>query len=95
MGERGRLARKVSDGCPARRVTLRARRPRSPALTSFPHHRGVPAQKFRRAHSAFALELYFIEGKCVFASGDNQLFIALQNFAWLAAEIDNGCGKYF
>ncbi len=55
----------------------------------------MPTQKFGRAHSPLAFQLYFAEGKSAFTCGDNQLLFAAQNLSRLTAEIDDRCGKYF
>src|SRR4029453_2691036 len=49
----------------------------------------VPTQKFSDAHSPFSFKLHFGERKCVFASGNDQVFVAAQNFSGLAIEVDN------
>ena len=49
----------------------------------------VPTQEFSRAHSPFSFKLHFGKRKCVFASGNDQVLVAAQNFSGLAIEIDN------
>src|SRR6478736_4406775 len=49
----------------------------------------VPTQEFSGAHSPFPFKLHFGERKCVFASGNDQVFVAAQNFSGLAIEVDN------
>jgi hypothetical protein len=49
----------------------------------------VPAQEFRGGHSPLSFKLYFVERKCAFASGNDQVFVAMQNFSGLAIEVDN------
>ena len=48
----------------------------------------MPTQEFRGGHSSFSLKLHFGERKCSFASGNDQVFVATQNFSGLAIEID-------
>ena len=49
----------------------------------------MPAQEFRGGHSPFSFKLHFGERKCAFASGNDQVFVAAQNFSGLAIEVDN------
>jgi hypothetical protein len=49
----------------------------------------VPTQEFSGAHSPFSFKLHFGERKCVFASGNDQVFVAAQNFSGLTIEGDN------
>src|SRR5437879_659296 len=84
----------------ARRVSRAARgtageAPALPDLTNRPPRHRVPTQKFGRAHSPLAFQLYFAEGKSAFTCGDNQLLFAAQDLPRLTAEIDDRCGKYF
>jgi hypothetical protein len=51
-------------------------------------------QEFHCTHSPFSCQLHFVQGKGVFARGDNN-FLSLRKFPPLAAKIDNGCGKIF
>ena len=86
----GRRSRTVSDSCPASRGHSRRERPRSPESTCWSSdERAVPAQEFRGAHSPFSFKLHFGERKCAFASGNDQVFVAAQNFSGLAIEVDN------
>src|SRR4029450_437206 len=55
----------------------------------------VPTQEFSGAHSPFSFKLHFGERKCAFASGNDQVFVAAQNFSGLAIEVDNRRGKDF
>src|SRR5215216_5667290 len=61
----------------------------APELSRSANEHAMSAQEFPCAHSPFSFELDFGERKCVFASGNDQVFIAAQNFAGSAIEVDN------
>ena len=50
---------------------------------------GMPTQEFSGGHSPLSFKLHFGERKRVFASGNDQVFVAAQNFSGLAIEVDN------
>src|SRR4030095_12493375 len=74
---------------PARSVTQRARRLRSPESTCCVQERSVSAQEFRCRHSPFSFKLHYGERKCAFASANDQIFVAAQNFSGLNSKVDN------
>src|SRR5512133_60713 len=59
------------------------------AVSTYSYERTMPTQKFRGGHSPFSFKLHLRERKCAFASGNDQVFVAAQNFSGLAREIDN------
>ena len=61
----------------------------APELIVLANERAMPTQEFRGAHSPFSFKLHFGERKCAFASGNDQVFVAAQNFSGLAIEVDN------
>ena len=58
-------------------------------LSTYSYERTMPAQEFRGGHSPFSFKLDFGERKRAFPSGNDQFFLAAQNFSGLAIEIDN------
>ena len=60
-----------------------------PELSRRTNEPRMSAQEFRRGHSPFSFKLQFGERKCAFASGNDQLFVAAQNFSGSASEVDN------
>src|SRR5262245_61710932 len=49
----------------------------------------MPSQECRGAHLAFSFKLHFGKRKCSFSSGNDQIFVAAQNFSGFAFEVDN------
>jgi hypothetical protein len=49
----------------------------------------MSAQEFRGGHSPFPFSLHFGERKCVFASGNDQVLVAAQNFSRSTSEVDH------
>ena len=49
----------------------------------------MSAQEFRGTHPPLSFKLHFFERQSAFATCDDQVFVAAQNFSWLASKIDN------
>ena len=74
---------------PAGLADVAGNMPALPSSIRAPNKRAVPAQELRGGHSPFSFKLHFGERKCGFAGGNDQFFVAAQNFSGFAIEVDN------